>query len=63
MVLKIVIAVIVFAILLMWGLEHVWIAFDKHKTGESWHALMTIGLLYVVADFVFLLKCVLPLMD
>lgn len=62
MVLKIVIAVIVFAILLMWGLEHVWIALDKYKTGGSWHALMTVGLLYVVADFVFLLKCVIPLM-
>ena len=63
MVLKIVIAVIVFAILLMWGLEHIWIAFDKRKISGSWHALMTIGLLYVIADFVFLLKCVLPLMD
>ena len=59
---KLLIAILLYIIFLIWGLEHVWIAFDKRRISGSWHALMTIGILYVVADTVFLLKCVIPLM-
>ena len=60
---KMLVALILATLLMLWGLEHIWIGLDKKAQGSSWHSYMNFAALYLVADVAFVWKYVLPLIN